>query len=108
MENVTVQIVLKELSYKSVNDTNWTSLYFDYKVINNSQEQIYFRFDSLKVKCNESISSGIYNNSVASVIPTNQNLKLGENNFSLYAVFSDSLVLKTQNDFRIISYGILQ
>lgn len=107
-ENVNVKVVLKELSYESITDSNWTSLYFDYIVINKSKNQIYFRFDSLTIQFNEFISSKIYYNSIATIIPEKIQIANGEKNLSLYAVFPDSVKVKTQNDFRIISYGFVK
>jgi hypothetical protein len=105
---VNLNVVLNNLDYNSEGSNASTSLYFDYKIINESKSDIYFNFDSIKVQFNGIVSSKIYFNSIASVIATRKKLNNGENHFSLYAVFSDSLVSSKPNNFNIISYGFVQ
>lgn len=105
---VNLKVVLNNLVYYSESSNIFTSLYFDYKIINESKSDIYFNFDSIKVRFNGYVSSKIYFNSIASVIPTRKKLNIGENHFSLYAVFSDSLVSTKPNNFKLVSYGFVQ
>jgi hypothetical protein len=105
---VKLNVVLNNLDYNSEGSNISTSLYFDYKIINESKSDIYFNFDSIKVQFNGNVSTQIYFNSIASVIPTRKRLKDDENHFSLYAVFSDSLFSSKPNNFKIVSYGFVQ
>lgn len=105
---VNLNVVLNNLDYNSKGSNVSTSLYFDYIIINESKSDLYFNFDSIKVQFNAIVSSRIYFNSIASVIPTRKRLKDGENRFSLYAVFLDSLVSSKPNNFKIVSYGFVQ
>jgi hypothetical protein len=105
---VNLNVVLNNLDYNSEASITSTFLYFDYKIINESNSDIYFNFDSIKVVFNGNVSSQIYFNSIASVISTRKKLKIGENIFPLYAVFADSIVSNNSNSFKIISYGFVQ
>ena len=105
---VNLNVVLNNLDYNSEGSNTSTFLYFDYKIINESKSDIYFNFDSIKVQFNGNYSSQIYFNSIGSVIPTRKKLNNGENNFALYAVFSDSLIASKPNNFKIVSYGFVQ
>ena len=105
---VNLKVVLNNLDYNSEGSNTSTFLYFDYKIINESINDIYFNYDSIKVQFNGNVSSQIYYNSIASIIPTRKKLKNGENHFSLYAVFSDSLVSSKPSSLKIVSYGFVQ
>ncbi len=106
--DVNLNVVLNNFDYISKDSTTSTLLYFEYKIQNESKSDIYFDFDSIKLQLNGNVSSQVYFNSIASVIATRKQLKKGENHFSLYAVFIDSLVFNEQNNFKIVSYGFVQ
>ena len=107
-KNIELKVKLENISYHSENGYNWSSLNFEYNILNNSHKQIYFRFDSIKIQFNGELSSKIYYNSIASVIPKREKLHEGENRYSLYAVFPDSIQSIQQNKLKILSDGLIQ
>lgn len=108
MPNVKIQVILKDLDHHYEDSTKWVSLVFDYKIINESKNPIYFKFDSIKIQFNGNISAKVFINSIASIIATRKRLQNGENDFSLYALFSDSVKVKKHNVFKILSYGFVK
>ena len=106
LDKVTYTVNTKKLKYYS--DTKSVFLYFELIINNNFTEAVYIDIGKIKANLNGELSAATYYDSLASVMPNEEELQKGESIRKLYFVFSENLRGKDLKEFEVTNYGLIK